>query len=131
MFCDMILQLTCGSLLWYKLHQETLTAACDYLEAKKDIAKHFGNGRVIRNLFIQMKKNLAKRIIGFSKDRSPFGLNKATISTFTLQDVPIVDRKIYIEEQQNEIESFSTEWLPLSEPEKDIKKAISYLSNNK
>ncbi|HEX5808495.1 MAG TPA: AAA family ATPase, partial [Anaerolineales bacterium] len=58
------------------------------LEQQREKDFHFGNGRAVRNLFGEMKMQLARRVIGQAgKEETPV-LDKATLVTFSVEDVP-------------------------------------------
>jgi hypothetical protein len=60
-----------------------------YLEASRQTELHFGNGRAVRNLFAEMKMLLARRLMTQPATSEP--LDKQTLVTFSLEDVPSVD----------------------------------------
>jgi hypothetical protein len=48
---------------------------------------HFGNGRTVRNLFGEMKMLLARRLMQ-SQGQEPLNIDKETLITFSVEDVP-------------------------------------------
>jgi hypothetical protein len=49
---------------------------------------HFGNGRAVRNLFGEMKMQLARRVMGQPGMLDPATMDKQKLITLTLEDVP-------------------------------------------
>jgi hypothetical protein len=49
---------------------------------------HFGNGRAVRNLFGEMKMLLARRLMK-SHAQESLTIDKETLVTFSLEDVPV------------------------------------------
>lgn len=71
----------------YILPQEVRQKAEYYLDVLRR-ERHFGNGRAARNLFGQMKTHLAKRLMRQNEDLSVSIFDQATLTTFSLEDVP-------------------------------------------
>jgi SpoVK/Ycf46/Vps4 family AAA+-type ATPase len=66
---------------------EVLAKASRHLEGLRHSEMNFGNARAVRNLFGEMKMRLARRLMqSNSPDRS--SLDKQTLITFTLKDIP-------------------------------------------
>jgi hypothetical protein len=59
-----------------------------YLEAQRRADMHFGNGRAVRNLFGEMKMLLARRVMATSDGSNAPALDKQTLVTFEIEDVP-------------------------------------------
>jgi len=70
------------------LHEDVKKKACRHLEKLRSTEIHFGNGRAVRNLFGEMKRLLARRLMERSKDSDSPALDKQTLVTFCLEDVP-------------------------------------------
>jgi SpoVK/Ycf46/Vps4 family AAA+-type ATPase len=73
----------------YILPGEVKQKAARHLEMLRRTEIHFGNGRAVRNLFGQMKMLLARRLMG--KSGTTESLDKETLVTFSLEDVPGMD----------------------------------------
>jgi hypothetical protein len=73
----------------YILSESVKERACQYLMSPPNTEAHFGNGRAVRNLFGEMKMLLARRLMGQSGLSK--SLDKQTLISFTLQDVPGFD----------------------------------------
>jgi SpoVK/Ycf46/Vps4 family AAA+-type ATPase len=72
----------------YILQDAVREEAVRYLEMLRRSEIHFGNGRAVRNLFGEMKMLLARRVMAKSGAAEPALLDKDTLITFTVQDVP-------------------------------------------
>jgi Holliday junction resolvasome RuvABC ATP-dependent DNA helicase subunit len=74
----------------YVLPIDVKQKASQHLEMLHRTEIHFGNGRTVRNLFGEMKMLLARRLM---QSHSPGSrtIDKETLVTFTLEDVPGVD----------------------------------------
>jgi AAA+ superfamily predicted ATPase len=73
----------------YRLPEDVKQKASRYLEALRD-GDQFGNGRAVRNLFDEMKKSLARRLMQSHSSES-FPIDKETLTTFSLEDVSAFD----------------------------------------
>jgi SpoVK/Ycf46/Vps4 family AAA+-type ATPase len=71
----------------FALSQNVREKASRYLEVLRQTEMHFGNGRAVRNLFGEMKMLLARRLMQ-SDSPDALGLDKETLVTFSLEDVP-------------------------------------------
>lgn len=70
------------------LHEDVRDKAVRYLEALRRSELHFGNGRAARNVFGEMKKRLARRLMAGSKGPESPVIDRETLVTFRLEDVP-------------------------------------------
>jgi SpoVK/Ycf46/Vps4 family AAA+-type ATPase len=70
----------------YVLPENVKQKAARHLEAGRG-TNHFGNGRDVRNLFGEMKRSIARRLMGSGSSRE-HSLDKKTLATFSLADVP-------------------------------------------
>jgi hypothetical protein len=70
------------------LPAEVLNKAKDFLEQLKDHGTQFANGRAVRNLFGEMKMCLARRMMTDLHQRDLTAIDKETLVTFTVNDVP-------------------------------------------
>ena len=75
----------------YVLPGEVKEEASRYLEWLRRKEVHFGNARAVRNLFGEMKVQLARRVIGRASPTDAAPPDKETLVMFTLEDVPQVD----------------------------------------
>jgi SpoVK/Ycf46/Vps4 family AAA+-type ATPase len=75
----------------FVLQEDVRDKAVRYLEALRQSELHFGNGRAVRNLFGEMKKRLARRLMAGSKSRDTSEIDRETLVTFRLDDVPEAD----------------------------------------
>jgi hypothetical protein len=73
----------------YILPEAVSQKASQCLEMLRRTEIHFGNGRAVRNLFGEMKTLLARRLMG--KLGASDSLDKETLVTFSLEDVPGLD----------------------------------------
>jgi SpoVK/Ycf46/Vps4 family AAA+-type ATPase len=73
----------------YVLPEEVKQKASQHLEMLRRTQIHFGNGRAVRNLFGEMKMLLARRLM--RQSGASGSLDKETLVTFSLQDVPGFD----------------------------------------
>ena len=73
----------------YILSEEVRQKASRNLEMLRRTEIHFGNGRAVRNLFGEMKMLLARRVMEQAGPTA--SLDKETLVTFSLQDVPGFD----------------------------------------
>jgi SpoVK/Ycf46/Vps4 family AAA+-type ATPase len=71
----------------YVLPENVREKASRYLEVLRQTEMHFGNGRTVRNLFGQMKMLLARRLMK-SHTKESLTIDKETLITFSLEDVP-------------------------------------------
>jgi hypothetical protein len=71
----------------YVLPETVQERASRYLEMLRQTEIHFGNGRAVRNLFGEMKMFLARRLMQAHAQES-LGIDKETLITFSLEDVP-------------------------------------------
>ncbi len=74
----------------YVLPPEVLDKAKDFLEAIKDHGDQFANGRAVRNLFGEMKMCLARRTMIELQQIDLTEIDRETLVTFSVQDVPSV-----------------------------------------
>jgi hypothetical protein len=72
----------------YILPEDVRQKASRYLETLRRTEIHFGNGRAVRNLFGEMKMALARRLMATPNTSEPPVIDKETLVTFSLQDVP-------------------------------------------
>ena len=70
------------------LPAEVLNKAKDFLEQSKDHGNQFANGRAVRNLFGEMKMCLARRTMTELHPEDVTEINKETLVTFSMSDVP-------------------------------------------
>jgi AAA+ superfamily predicted ATPase len=73
----------------YRLPEDVKLKALRSLEAVRE-EEHFGNGRAVRNLFGEMKRSLARRLMQSHSSES-LPIDKETLTTFSLEDVPAFD----------------------------------------
>lgn len=73
----------------YTLPEDIRRKATQYLEISRQTELHFGNGRAVRNLFGEMKMLMARRLM--AQPAAAESLDKETLVTFALEDVPDVD----------------------------------------
>ena len=71
----------------YVLPENVREKASRYLEGLRRTEMHFGNGRAVRNLFGEMKMLLARRLMQ-SHSSEAVDIDKETLVTFSLQDIP-------------------------------------------
>ncbi|HEY3476711.1 MAG TPA: AAA family ATPase, partial [Anaerolineales bacterium] len=74
----------------YVLPDNVREKASRYLEIVRETEVHYGNGRTVRNLFGEMKMRLARRVMQ-TRSAEPLTLDKETLTTFSVQDVPSFD----------------------------------------
>jgi hypothetical protein len=74
----------------YILPESVREKASQTLTELHESAIYFGNGRAVRNLFGEMKMRLARRLMR-SNPSEALRLDKETLTTFSLQDVPGLD----------------------------------------
>ena len=74
----------------YVLPESVRERAGRYLAGLRQIEMHFGNGRAVRNLFGEIKRRLARRLMG-SHSAETVTLDKETLITFAPEDVPGLD----------------------------------------
>ena len=72
----------------YVVQDEVRDEAVRYLEAQRRADMHFGNGRAVRNLFGEMKMLLARRVMVTAGASETSSLDKQTLVTLSVQDVP-------------------------------------------
>ncbi len=72
----------------FLLPVDVLNKAKDTLALLKDHRIQFANGRAVRNLFGEMKMCLARRMMTELQQMDPSGINKETLVTFSVRDVP-------------------------------------------
>lgn len=73
----------------YILPEKVRQKAGQYLDVSRQTEIHFGNGRAARNLFGEMKMLMARRLM--ANPAAAESLDKETLVTFALEDVPGVD----------------------------------------
>ena len=72
----------------YALDDQVLKKATNYLDSLRRHEEHFGNGRSVRNLFGEMKMNLARRLMKRCATEQSLELEKEALITFRWEDVP-------------------------------------------
>jgi hypothetical protein len=72
----------------YVLAEDVRSKAAHYLQLQRRTDIHFGNGRAVRNLFGEMKLRLARRVMMRPADAEAPAIDKATLVTLTVEDVP-------------------------------------------
>jgi SpoVK/Ycf46/Vps4 family AAA+-type ATPase len=72
----------------YIVDHPVLKKATNHLDSLRRHEEHFGNGRAVRNLFGEMKMNLARRLMGQTASMQSVAFDKETLVTFCLDDVP-------------------------------------------
>jgi SpoVK/Ycf46/Vps4 family AAA+-type ATPase len=72
----------------YILPENVLEKAVSYLDYLSENETNFGNGRSVRNLFGEMKMCLARRMMSEIEDLNDVHVEKTTLVTFSLDDVP-------------------------------------------
>lgn len=72
----------------YTLAEHVKLKALQYLEGQRENPIHFGNGRAVRNLFGEMKMQLARRVMSQARSAESPAIDKATLVTLTPEDVP-------------------------------------------
>jgi hypothetical protein len=75
------------------LPAEVLNKAKDFLEQLKEHGNQFANGRAVRNLFGEMKMCLARRTMTELQQVDFTDIDKESLVTFSLNDVPGVWEK--------------------------------------
>ena len=71
----------------YVIPENVREKASRHLEVLRQTEMHFGNGRTVRNLFGEMKMLLARRLMK-SHGQDSFHIDKETLVTFSIEDVP-------------------------------------------
>jgi SpoVK/Ycf46/Vps4 family AAA+-type ATPase len=72
----------------YVVNDQVLKKATNHLDRLRRHDEHFGNGRAVRNLFGEMKMNLARRLMRQTASTQAVAFDKETLVTFCLDDVP-------------------------------------------
>jgi SpoVK/Ycf46/Vps4 family AAA+-type ATPase len=72
----------------YIVDNEVLKKATNHLDSLRRREEHFGNGRAVRNLFGEMKMNLARRLMRQIGSTQSAAFDKEALVTFWLDDVP-------------------------------------------
>ncbi|HSJ87638.1 MAG TPA: hypothetical protein VK909_10550, partial [Anaerolineales bacterium] len=72
----------------YILDETVLKKASNHLDSLRRSEMHFGNGRAVRNLFGEMKMNLARRLMGQNPTTPLVMMDRETLVTYCLEDVP-------------------------------------------
>jgi AAA+ superfamily predicted ATPase len=76
----------------YLVPSAVLAAAQQSLETARSQGESFGNARLVRSFFEEMKTRLAGRIINNATVRKPGDLSQDELITFTLEDLPLKDQ---------------------------------------
>jgi AAA+ superfamily predicted ATPase len=76
----------------YQIPIEVLAAAQQFLELARSQEESFGNARLVRNLYEEMKTRLAARIINNATFQTPGDLSQSELGTFTVEDLPQQDQ---------------------------------------
>lgn len=80
---------------------DVLNKGKNYLEYLKENEVQFGNGRTVRNLFGEMKMCLARRMMTELRNLDTTDIDKETLVTFCLDDVPDVFLSVRSQKHEN------------------------------